>query len=157
MQFIQNLPIKRKMTLVILLTCGVVLLIACAALFVFQAVTVRRNFTRDLSTLASIIAHNSTAAVAFGDKKATEEILSALQAKPQVVSASIRLPDGAWFARFGAGDDRKQIDRFPMDQGLRYDGEHVLLAEPIAVDGSRLGTLYLRAEFRSTYVSLVSL
>ncbi|HXT40547.1 MAG TPA: hypothetical protein VN887_11075, partial [Candidatus Angelobacter sp.] len=75
MNFIRNLPIKRKLMLVVLSTCGVILLLACAGLFGFQVYIFKKTFVRDISALTEVVAANSAGAVTFGDKTAAAEIL----------------------------------------------------------------------------------
>ena len=58
-----------------LLICGAVLLVAIVALFAFQVVTFRSSFQRDTTTLAVIIANNSTAAMAFKDEEHATEVV----------------------------------------------------------------------------------
>src|ERR1035438_3862315 len=100
MKRFRNLPIRQKMLVMTLLICGAVLLVAIAALFVFQVLNFRSNFQRDNSTLAVIIANNSNAAMSFKDDAAASEVVGSLKAKPTVLSASLVLPDGTFLARF---------------------------------------------------------
>ncbi|SRR5579862_4790954 len=154
MRSLRDTPIKSKMMFVILLTCSVVLFLACAVLFVFQVGTIKRGFVRDLSSLAEIVARNSTAAVAFNDKEAAEETLKALRARPDIVSAAIILPDGSPFAVFGEGAEIAGMRRRPIDHGFRFENNRVLTAGKIVLENKRLGTLYLCAEFRTAYIAL---
>src|SRR5207249_3768914 len=103
----RDLPIQRKMLVMTLLICGAVLCVAVVALFSFQVLNFRANFQSDTATLAMVIANNSTAAIAFKDDKAANEVVGALQAKPNVVAASLVLPDGSMFARFGKAENEQ--------------------------------------------------
>src|SRR5689334_6336756 len=109
----RDLPIQRKMLLMTLLICSIVLLVAIVALFTFQVMNFRISFQRDTATLAAIIAENSTAALAFKDPKSAAEVVGSLQAKPSVVAASLVLPDGTVFARFGKPENAEGISQFP--------------------------------------------
>jgi two-component system, NtrC family, sensor kinase len=157
MWFPRNIPIRSKVTLVILVTCGASLLVACMALFAFQLLNFQRSFMSDLSALAEIVANNSTAAVAFDDPAAAQEILSALKAKPHIVGASIAKKDGTIFARFGRSDDASSLQRFPRDNGFVFEGSYLLHAQPIVLDRQPIGMLYLRSDYRGVYVALLKL
>jgi PAS domain S-box-containing protein len=157
MKFLRHCSIKWKLTLVTLFSCGIVLLLACATLFAFQLIAFRLNVIRDLSTLGELLAANSTEAVASRDHKAASEILSAVKTKPQIVCASIQLNVGAVFVRYGQLDDRDKIATNPLRSGFRFEGDHLLLACPIAFRGERIGTLYLRSDFQSAYRDLFQL
>lgn len=153
----RNLPIQRKMLLMTLLVCGIGILVAIAALFTFQILTFRINFQRDTATLAAIIAENSTAALAFKDPKGAAEIVGSLQAKPTVVAASLVLPDGTVFARFGTPEDRAGISQFPPPGKFSFTGRHLLYTRAVELDQTRVGTLYLRSDYRQTFLKLLSI
>jgi C4-dicarboxylate-specific signal transduction histidine kinase len=157
MWFPRNIPIRSKVTLVVLVTCGASLLVACVALFAFQLLNFQRSFMSDLSALAEIVANNSTAAVTFDDPAAAQEILSALKAKPHIVGASITDKNGAVFAQFGQGDDSTTLQRFPSDNGFAFDRSYLLHSQPIILDNQQIGMLYLRSDYRSVYLGLLKL
>ena len=97
MKRFRNFPIQQKMLVMTLLICGAVLLVAVAVLFVFQVLNFRSSFQRDNSTLAALIANQSTAALAFDDRSTATEVVGSLQAKPNVLSATLVLPEGDLF------------------------------------------------------------
>lgn len=140
------------MTLVI---CGTVLLVAIAALFAFQVLNFRSNFERDNSTLAVIIAHNCEGAMAFMDDTAGTEVLRSLEVKPTVLSASLVSPDGALFAHFGKKETAQTLSQFPSAGKSRFDGDYLLLTQPVIHKGEPKGTLYLRTDYNRTFLQLL--
>lgn len=152
MRFLTNIPIKRKLTWVILLTSAGGLIAATLALFAYQLITFRQTYVRDLKVLSEIIANQSTAALAFGDKKTALELVSALVAKPNIVSAVIQLNDNTEFAQFGANRDK--FESTPKD-GSQFEGGYLVLGRPIILNGETRGTLYLRADYQSAFDELV--
>src|SRR5579864_9305995 len=54
----------------------------------------KRTMIRDLETLAEVLARNSTAALAFRDPEAANDILEALRAEPSITAACIYTQDG---------------------------------------------------------------
>ena len=82
MRAFRNIPIRRKLTAIIMLTSSIALLVACAAFVAYDQVSMRTAMTRNLSAVAQMIGTNSTAALAFGDQASAEEILASLRAKP---------------------------------------------------------------------------
>jgi len=155
MKLFRDFPIQQKMLVMTLLICGAVLCVAIAALFIFQVLNFRSSFQRDTATLAVIIANNSTAAMAFNDDKAATEVVGALQAKPNVVAASLVLPDGSLFAQFGKAEDARSRSQFPAaGQSLFVDGQ-LLITQPVNLKGERMGTLYLRSDYQRTFLELL--
>jgi PAS domain S-box-containing protein len=151
----RDFPIQKKMLAMTLLICGVVLCVAIVALFIFQVLNFRSNFQRDTSTLAVIIANNSTAAIIFTDDKAATEVVGALQAKPNVVSASLVLPDGSLFAHFGKVDEGRPWSQFPASGEFRFVNGQLLVTQPVNVKGEQVGTLYLRSDYKRTFLELL--
>jgi PAS domain S-box-containing protein len=155
MKPIRDLPIQKKMLVMTLVICGVVLCVAIAALFTFQVLNFRSNFQRDTATLAVIIANNSVAAMSFKDDRAATEVVSALQAKPTVLAASLVLPDGSLFAHYGKAEDPQGRLQFPPAGQHRFVGGQLLVTQPIEWKRERVGTLYLRSDYQRTLLNLL--
>src|SRR3954464_12960329 len=81
--------IKRKLTLIIMLTCSVALVLACAAILIFEIAGFKQVLRRNTEVMAQVIGANSTAALSFKDKDAAKETLSALKAEPYLLSACV--------------------------------------------------------------------
>ena len=96
----RNLPIKHKLRLLIMATVSCALMLACAALLVYDQIAARESMRNDLDVLAEIFSANSTAALSFNDRPAAEELLSTLEAKQHITSAFLFRPDGTVFAKY---------------------------------------------------------
>jgi methyl-accepting chemotaxis protein len=155
MKFLHNIPIKRKLLLVTLTTCGATLAFACAALFWFQSVQFRKGFSDELESLGAIIAQNSSAPLAFADQKSAAEVLSALKVKSHITDAWIMDADGKVFAQFGSG--------YPGDEaitataGVVFDGSNAMLSLPIILDDGKSGRLQIHARVQDKYRELIGL
>src|SRR2546427_8563902 len=100
MRSLHDIPIRRKLRLIIMLTSSVALLLACAGFITYEWVTFRGVMTRNLRTLAEVTGQNTAAALTFGDAKAAEQNLAALQTVPSVVAGVIYTLDGNVFATY---------------------------------------------------------
>src|SRR5688572_27192210 len=109
----RDLPIKRKLTSVIMLTSTIVLLATCAAFAAYEVITFRNAMKQNLSTLAQVIAAQSTAAILYSEKDA-REILAALKADRHIVEAALYDKHGKLVASF-PGD--KPHEAFPTEPG----------------------------------------
>jgi methyl-accepting chemotaxis protein len=155
--FPRNIPIRRKLTLVVLVSSTAALLVASAALFAFQVYTFRQNFTRDLASLAEIIAANSTAAITFQDSDAAREILAGLRVKQQIVNGFILLPNGKVFAEFGENSGELPLDEYPVGTGFVFKGGDLLQTQDIRLDNEKIGALYLRSDYGKWFGGLLHL
>src|SRR6266436_7171692 len=109
MRNLRDRPVGQKITFVIMLISGVVLLLAFAALFCFQAYTLKQHSAHELAVVGEITAHNCAAAVMFKDEDAASQILGELRTMSQIVSARLELMDRQRLARFGAARDEAEI------------------------------------------------
>jgi len=151
----RNLPIQQKMLVMTLLICGAVLLVAIVALFTFQVLTFRSNFQRDASTLATIIANNSAGPVVFKFDSDATEMVGSLKVKPEVLSASLVLPDGSVLAYFGNKESASALAQFPAAGNKRFVDGHLLVTQPVMQKGEREGTLFLRMDYQRTFLALL--
>ena len=152
----RNLPIRRKLTLVIMFTCSAVLVVAFAALLLFETVSTRDQFAKDLSMLAKILAHNSAASMDFNDGKGGELILSGLEDRKDIESACLTLLTGEHIAVYSP-KKHEPVNEIGLTSGHRYIDTDVLVASPVVHDGRLLGTLFIRADFRPTLGKLMRL
>jgi len=156
-RFPRNIPIGRKLTLVVLVSSTAALLVASAALFAFQVYTFRMNFMRDLESLAEVISANSTAAITFGDADAAREILAGLKVKQQIEDAFIVLPSGRILARIGSSKSPVYPAEYPQHTGFLFHGGDLLQTQEILLDKENIGTLYLRSNYGAVYGDLLRL
>src|SRR5712691_9617955 len=104
----RNLPIRQKLRLIIMATAATALILACAALLVFDQIALRHSLLDSTAVTAEMIGSNSTGALSFGDQKAAGELLSTLRAQRSMVAAALYSANGQLFAfyyRDGAHKD----------------------------------------------------
>ena len=148
---LRDTPIKRKLMLVILLTSAFALLLMGSALITYELLTFRRSLVANMTVLAQIIGSNSTGALAFQDPKSAHEILGALAAEHQISKTAIYDQRGDLFARFPASLPFADFPSQPGVDGSRFERAHLVMFQPIRQEGTRLGTIYLRADLDQMY------
>jgi two-component system sensor histidine kinase/response regulator len=145
----RNLSIRRKLTLIIMITTCAAILLACAAFFTFDIHTLRQSRMHDLETLAVVLGSNSTAAVTFNDPAAAREVLQSLSAKEHIVAAALYRADGAIFATY-VRDAARIPFVFPAPEAStsRFEAKLLVVFHAILLDGRPLGTVYLASDLR---------
>ncbi|HVU17865.1 MAG TPA: ATP-binding protein [Candidatus Didemnitutus sp.] len=143
---LRNVPIRRKLMLVMLLTCIAVMLMMRATFFIYEYRTFREATQRELSTLGRVVAANSTAALAFENQEDASETLSALRAERHVTAAALYDRDGRLFARYPEGVADGGLPAAPGRDGYAFNGATLDGFEPVVQKDRRLGTLYLRVD-----------
>ncbi|HET9106573.1 MAG TPA: ATP-binding protein [Steroidobacteraceae bacterium] len=149
---LRNMPIRRKLMVMLLVTSGAVLALTCAAFIGYQYAAYRASARRTLQMLGEVIASNSTAAVAFQDAPDETDVLAALHAEPHITMAAVYGANGRLFAHYPADAPAATFPRHPQHAGLRFDRGLLLDDQPIRQGGDpRLGTLYLRWDLSSMH------
>jgi len=116
----------------------------------YDRVLERRAMVRNLTTQAEIIGNNSTAAITFNDPDSAQEILTALKARPEIISAVIYTSDQNAFARYQRAD--QTVDS-PLPDARAGDGSffaanRLTLSQQIKLDGIVIGTVIVESDLR---------
>jgi len=139
--------LRRKLTLVIVLTSAIALLMATAAAVGYEFLRFRYDRLLDLTAQAEIIDANSAVALASRDEKAAGKILAAMQTQHEVVSARIFDGEGRLFAEYVRPDATAlPISQPVQTEGHRFEGRDVMFYHPVTLEGRRIGTLVLRSD-----------
>jgi two-component system sensor histidine kinase/response regulator len=143
----QDLSIRQKLQSIVIVTSGVALLVASAVFTLYDRSTFLHMKAQDLSASARMVGSNSTAALSFGDSKSAREVLSALQAKQNVIHACIYNKDGMVFAKYSRDADPGDFSPPPAQtQQNAIVGKDMILFQPITLNGEPIGTIFIEAD-----------
>ena len=143
-------PIKRKLTAILLLISGLVLLLTSAAFVTYEVVTFRQAIRSQLATRSRILAANSTAALAFANEADATEILAALKYDPHMVAAALYTRDGRVLATYPVTASADLVPPAPQPDGYRFEGGRLVGFTPVAQgENQRLGTLYIASDTKA--------
>ena len=153
----RNLSITRKLMLIATLTSSLALLLASIGFVLYDQTAFRARMSQDLMTQAEIIGSNSMAALAFQDKRAVTESLSALQAKDEIVAAAIYTPDGRLFAFYRRpGSEATSLPAQPASMGYRFDAESLKVFYVVALPDQTHWTVYIESDKQQLRARLAS-
>jgi PAS domain S-box-containing protein len=150
----RHTSIKKRVRAVILLASVVVLFAATAAFVAYEAFSFRGQLVRNLSTLAAVIADNSTAPLAFNNKAVAEEILAALRAEPGIEAAILFDGTGAPFASYPKELPRSLLPLTIRAEGHEFKDGALVHFERVLQESKPIGTLYLRSSLSGLYDQL---
>ncbi|MBF0100407.1 MAG: HAMP domain-containing protein [Desulfobacterales bacterium] len=112
MSIFKHNSIKDKLISLITFTNVVILFLAFLSFMIVECIAISKGMQDDLSSIASMIGLNSTAALLFNDKDAAEKILDALAFKKGIIDARIYFPSGEVFAQYP--NNRKIKDNYEI-------------------------------------------
>ena len=146
MRFFHNLPLKRKLTAISLLTSGVALLLACAAFITYEQVSFRGEQARELEIAAHIIGANSASSLSFDDTDSAALTLKSLEQQPRIVRACLYDGAGQVFATYQR--DPWAASSWPKPQGdtVYLNSDSLDLFQTVRLGGDPIGTIYLESD-----------
>jgi hypothetical protein len=127
MPSLRDLPVRRKLAIVILATCSVVLVLACAILAAFHFVQARRALTGEMTIRARIVGQSSRAALAFQDEDEARRSLAALSTDPHVRFARLFDADGTVFAEYVRQGLAEVAANGPGPDGSRFENDALVV------------------------------
>jgi signal transduction histidine kinase len=136
--------IRGQLLKAIMLTSGLVLCLAAAALVVYEVASLRRALAEHLTSLARAIAENCAGPLAFENRGEAEQVLASLKGEPHFQAAALYDKQGKVFATFHK--DSAAIPAVSSATGPRFGAGYLEVFEPVQRAGSPLGTLYLRSD-----------
>src|SRR5579863_859697 len=141
----RDIPIRKKLTLLILSSTTLALGLAFAGITIFERASFRKSAEAELSTLADTIGANAAASLAFNDAQTARQILSALHLQAGVVSARLYDTQGRLFAEY----DRLSPDGVPLAPAAAQPSDGALaqgdltLSRDVFLKGDKTGSIVI--------------
>ncbi|MDD5107731.1 MAG: ATP-binding protein [Desulfuromonadaceae bacterium] len=137
------MTIKKKLTVLMMLTSTISVLFACAIFYVMTAEHLKITYESDLSSLAQMTGNNCSAALAFRIPEDAGHALASLTAKQSISLAVVRDQSGSVFAVF----DRNKPDGIESLNLYNYSemrlADHMAVRYDIVVNGIKAGSITL--------------
>jgi signal transduction histidine kinase/uncharacterized membrane protein affecting hemolysin expression len=142
-----NMTIKRKLTLIIMLTCTTALLLAGMLNLFNQRTEIRKELVRSISCYAQIVGDNCKAALAFEDAKDASEMLGSLKAKSSIIFACVYTKEGKVLAHYRHPNVTEEIPAPSCaEEGYWFDHQYFRLFKRIGSNDEVIGTVYIQLD-----------
>lgn len=141
----RDIPIRKKLTLLILCMTLLALGLAFAGITIFERASFRKSAEAELSTLADTIGANAAASLAFNDAQTARQILSALHLQAGVVNARLYDTQGRLFAEY----DRLSPEGAPSASTVTQRSDRSLaqgdltLSRDVFLKGDKTGSIVI--------------
>ncbi|ARU31096.1 hypothetical protein CAP31_04985 [Sulfuriferula sp. AH1] len=156
MSVFQDMAIRRKLMVIVILSAGVALLFTAVVSIIQQWIVYRNELINNVNSQASIISINSTTAILSRDRTAVNATLSALHAIDYIDFAVIQDKSGKIFALY------LHARRAPTPLHILLEGDHhafnmthVDLYRPIVFKGETIGRMHVQASLLPVYEQLL--
>jgi signal transduction histidine kinase len=145
MRRFRDLPIARRVNLLIVAACGIGLLLAGLGVLVYDLRTLKPRVLSDATALSDIVRVNSTPALEFRDPLAAAENLATLGARPEISAAALFDESGAIFASYVRPESGALPFTGRPDSGSFFTASALTLTQSVtSKDGDALGWLTLQ-------------
>jgi signal transduction histidine kinase len=132
-----------RLTPLIAVTAAVALVVAGLLMAYYNERSYQEQKVKEVRVQADILASSVAAALAFNDRAAAQEYLSALAADPELLLAAVYAPDGTLFASYSRAR-RTPPGSAPPEEAL-FEGAEVAVAIPVRQQTATLGTVLVRS------------
>lgn len=139
--------IRHKLTAVVILTTLAALLVASAAMVVYDLQVYRASYTSDISTQTELLGGATAAALDFDDKEVARESLSVFRYRPRVIAGAVYDERGSLFATYAREGLEPEFPELPRDEGVYIEGSEIFAFKRIVENGAILGSAYIAAEY----------
>jgi len=150
---IRDLSIRKKLTLIVMVTSATAVLLATLSFYTLFVKNYRQAYRHDLVSLAAVLGHNCQAALAFHIPEDAEKVLSSLRARPSIVYADVHDNEANLFATYST-NQASALSRPTLDETIHPPLEGTLpasylkIGRDITLDANILGTITLYDDMR---------
>lgn len=155
MRKFQDIPIRQKLTVIIMIASTVALLLVAAGFVAYDLATFRKKMVNDLSTLAEIIGDRSEAALSFRDQAVAQDMLHALVYQKHIAAAALYEASGKLFAQYPTNTTAASFPDPPVSGAApqfghdRLGRDGLMLFHKIYAGPDFVGTLYLESDLQA--------
>jgi len=152
--FFRNLTIKNKLLSIQLFSGSCGLFLATIILIIFEVSEFKQSKTNDITAMAGLIAHRSTAALIFNDVPLAKANLTALTKFPIFQAACIYDVTGSVFASIQSLSYNPAISCSEdyNGQATFFEQTRLYVYHPIVLDSELIGTLLIKTDLRSAFI-----
>jgi len=144
----QDLPIRHKLMLFIVLVSAFCVLAAVLAVVGYENSILKRRAVRDLRARAEMIAAATEFTLDFNDRKVAREVLQRLIASPEIRMACIYAKDGTVFASYVRPGVENVTFPAPRPESYEFEDHELRLFHRLRSDQEEVGTVFLESSLR---------
>jgi len=139
--------IRHKLTGLFVAMASITALIVFLLIGAFDLLTLKRSMARELTTVADLVARNSSAALTFSDHDAARDVLQALRAESNVTAACLYTVNGEPFAVYVRRSKESAFLPPPaQSREASFTSGRLILSRSIVFAGESLGSIYIESD-----------
>jgi len=146
---LNTISIKNKLILMVVLVSSVAMFFSGSAWILYDWFSVRTRMVEDITAVATMLAENSSASLAFDDRHDTTAVLNSLQSRTSIEFGAVYSLDNSLFASYKRTPSTATLDlpNSPKETYFFTDS-HLVIWQPIILGEQRVGTLLLQSNLQ---------
>ena len=150
MSVIADRSIRGKLMWITMLTSTGAVILACLAFGVYELLTYRHQMSRDLSVLAEMIGEEQATGREISNPEVIKEVNIWASKQRPIVMACVYSRDGKLLIKYTRDDTKPQheVPELLGDDIDRIERGHLVLYQPILLQGKKVGTVFIRSDLR---------
>jgi signal transduction histidine kinase/DNA-binding response OmpR family regulator len=155
---LNNLSIRRKLTVITMATGMVTLAMACAAFLSYDLITFRQWMVKDLGGQAEIVGAHATTAISQSDRERAAGVLRSLRTQPQIVAACIHTATGRRLASYlrDPAEGPPKCTHTLAPGSASFEGGLLIVSRKVIADGRPIGTVIIQSDLSPLYARVRS-
>ena len=153
---LRNLPLQRKLTLLMLAASVLSLFLAAAGFALYERSRFRQASEEELTALAETLGANTAASLVFNDPKTARDMLGALQGEQHILAACLYDGHGKLFAAYRRPDLPAD---FPLPvsngAGAHSVGKSLILSRPVMLGGEQAGEIAIVSDLSGFRANII--
>ena len=152
MRAFRHFSIRSKLTIIVMLTSGVAMLLACGTFAVYEQVAATRTLKQDFALLADMFDDNVAPGLAFNDTDSIGKTLATLGADSRIMAAGVYDRSGRLVARYDSPGLPPGF-AFPPAAvtGQRFGNEHLATFKSIELAGETVGAVCILTDLHQLH------
>ena len=150
MSLIADRSIRGKLMWITMLTSTGAVILACVAFGLYEMLNYRHQISRDLSVLAEMIGEEQATGREISDPEVIKEVNSWASKQRPIVLACVYGKDGKLLIKYTRDNTKPQheVPELLGDDIDRIENGHLVLYQPILLQGKKAGTVFIRSDLR---------
>lgn len=147
MRFLRDVPIRRKLTIITMLTSSMALLVACASIVIYERMAIRKSMAQQFAIIDNMFDENIAAGLAFEDTESMAQTLKSLSANRHIMAACVYDKKGANVTHYQRVDIKGDF-QFPESRPTqqRFTPDRLDTYQDITLAGEVIGTVYIGSD-----------
>jgi PAS domain S-box-containing protein len=148
MLFFRDASIRRKLSMVVFCTSLLGLSIACLALEIYERSSFRTALVDELASHADMLGMNTSASLAFNDRKSAQDLLGALRLEHHIIGVFMYDSRGNIFAEYRRDDvGEKLIPPRWQSESTRFESQTLTVYRELRFGGEKTGGMAIISDF----------